>query len=157
MANYRRLRPEVPSPDACTVYGQLCVWARDTATPQVSYLGYPLLLSPAERRLLLCLLRAVETGQVAASVETLSAALCEAEGPMPAASDTDADPFPWCAEDVDEVGPDDAPESVGRETVPDASEVLIYVKRINRKAREIGGRYLIIRDRHKGYRLNPRM
>ncbi len=124
MANYRHPAPEAAGPDSCLILDQLCVWDRDFADCRIQYLGYPLLLSPAERCILLCLLSAMEAGRIGVDTDGLSAAL-----PTPDTAATDAPP----------------------------SAVSVYIRRINRKARDIGGRDLIVRDRHRGWRLNPRM
>ncbi len=118
MANYRHSVPVAPTPDACLIADQLCVWGRGTEECRIQYLGYPLLLSPTERHILLCLLSAMEDGRIGADAAAL----------LPGAAETGS-----------------------------SAEVSVYIRRINRKARDIGGRDLIVRDRHRGYRLNPRM
>ncbi len=55
MANYRRPTPKVDPPDVCTVIDELCITGNDPDTCTAVYMGYPLLLSPAEMRLLLAL------------------------------------------------------------------------------------------------------
>ena len=52
MANYRRTPQKIAPPEACLLVDQLCIWGHDPETCKVSYAGYPLLLSPAEARLL---------------------------------------------------------------------------------------------------------
>ena len=52
MANYRRTPQKIAPPETCLLVDQLCIWGHDPETCKVSYAGYPLLLSPAEARLL---------------------------------------------------------------------------------------------------------
>ena len=52
MANYRRTPQKIAPPETCLLVDQLCIWGHDPETCTVSYAGYPLLLSPAEARLL---------------------------------------------------------------------------------------------------------
>ena len=52
MANYRRTPQKPTPPETCLLVDQLCIWGHDPETCKVSYAGYPLLLSPAEARLL---------------------------------------------------------------------------------------------------------
>ncbi len=56
MANYRHPTPKTEPPAVCTVLDELCIAGTDPANCTVTYMGYPLLLSPAETRLLLALL-----------------------------------------------------------------------------------------------------
>ncbi len=129
MANYRHPALVPPPPDACVILDQLCVWGTDPAADgRIDYLGYPLLLSPAERLVLLCFLRAAEAGLASVDADILTDALTKA-GDIP---DESAD-------------------------APSTSAVSVYIGRINRKARDIGGRNLILHDRRRGYRLNPYM
>ena len=52
MANYRRTPQKPTPPETCLLVDQLCIWGHDPETCTVGYAGYPLLLSPAEARLL---------------------------------------------------------------------------------------------------------
>ena len=58
MANYRRTPQKIAPPETCLLVDQLCIWGNDPETCKVSYAGYPLLLSPAEARLLWALVLA---------------------------------------------------------------------------------------------------
>ncbi len=116
-------------PAVLRIYGHLSVYGQAPDTCQVRYVGYPLLLSPCETQILLRLLDAPERDRGCVEV-------CELEA---------------CLSGYDAV-PDGESEDDNR-----PSEARTFIRRINRKAREIGGRDLIVRDRHRGYRLNPHM
>lgn len=62
MANYRRPVSKPAPPETCLMVDELCIWGTDPDTCSVSYMGYPLLLSPAETRLLLALVSAATDG-----------------------------------------------------------------------------------------------
>ncbi len=112
----------------CMTVSHLQWLGDDPATAEVIYLGYPLLLSASERRILFCFLHALDEGEPCVSSEVLAAAL-------PAS---------------DRASTEDA-------TADRAAQVHVYLRRINQKAEDIGGRKLILRDRHRGYRLNLNM
>ncbi len=100
--------------------GQLCLRGEEE---DITYLGYPLLLSPDERRLLAHLCSAVAGRENYAALHTPTDTLRAALADDPAAP-------------------------------PSADHISVLVARINRKARDIGGRRLIIGAHHKGYCLN---
>ena len=108
MANYRKTAAVAPPPDTCLSLDWLSIAGRDPETCSVTLLGYPLLLSPAEARILWQTVLLV----------------ADPLGDSPAATDA---------------------------TVRSA------VKRINEKARSLGGRDLLLADGRGSYRLNPYM
>ena len=98
-----------------TAIGHLSVTEEEGTAPRILYLGYALLLSPAEAEILLTVLKA-EGGEAPSAFALASL--------------------------------------IGSE---DPEEVSVLVNRINRKARAIGGRKLIVGVSHKGYRVDPYM
>ncbi len=110
--------------DSAIFFEHLVILGRHPGVGGVSYLGYPLRLSPSEYRILLCLVDALSNGDRGVGTERLLTALDSEEA---------------------------------SETSIDATQVAVYIRRINQKAAGIGGRKLIVRDRHLGYRLNPYM
>ncbi len=120
----RHIRNADPTGSAVCITVSHLQWFGDgPTTAEVIYLGYPLHLSVAERRILFCLLHALGEGRTCVSTEELEAAL--ADGKTASAGDRAS-----------------------------ASGIGVYLARINDKARDIGDRDLILRDRHRGYRLN---
>ena len=64
MANYRRTPQKIAPPETCLLLDRLCIWGHDPEACSVSYMGYPLLLSLAEARLLWALVSAAHTEEL---------------------------------------------------------------------------------------------
>ena len=137
-----------PQGERIECYGPLTRRVSPDGEERLIYLGYPLRLSPDESRLLRVLL--IPDGhptdaQGYRSVSTVLAALrasTTAEHPL-----TDEERLAIFF-GQDSVCPD-MPYSPG--------QIANLVCRINRKARAIGGRPLILGKSHHGYRVNPYM
>ncbi len=127
MANYRHPVPPAPSPDFCMIVDHLCVWGEAAPDP-TGRCRVDYLGYP------LCL---------SPDEQCILLALCRA------------------AEDgrvgMDATALAAAVETAATAETADTAAVAVYIKRINGKAREIGGRDLIVRDRHRGWRLNGYM
>lgn len=119
--------------------------ANPAAQVHFRYLGYPLFLSPTEGRLLLALLQYTRTHTHDGIPSNPS------EEESSSAHPVYLSPALW--------GNTGRPEkSPGHPDVAlPPSQIAIYVGRINRKAKAIGCRPLILSHKGKGYCLNPYM
>ena len=107
--------------------------------PAVYFLGYPLLLSPTELRILQELIRHFEVAPSAFVPTDVLRAVCSHETPP--------EEFPLRGKDDPPLPP----------TPCSAPQIAVLVGRINKKATAIGGRHLIEGRSHRGYRLNRYM
>jgi hypothetical protein len=136
------------APAAITRYGHLTVEIQSDSRPALTYLGYPLHLSPDEFRLLRVLLTSPDSPT-------------DPQGYVPATEVLNA-----MRKDIvtEHDLTDEAMSSIffGESTHPSripysVEQIANLATRINRKATAIGGRKLILGKSHHGYRLNPYM
>ncbi len=142
-----------PTPISVTLYGHLTVKTFEDNRTAVTYLGYPLHLSPDEFRLLHTLLtqppdQADSQGYfpVQTILESMRSSVAE-EHPM-----TDEERLAIFFSGNKTVHHEFSP----REPYS-VEQIAILASRINKKSAAIGGRKLIPGKSHHGYRINPYM
>ena len=130
------------------LYGHLTIKVFAHGFPAITYLGYPLHLSPDECRLLHVLLTHPASGSDPQGYFPVAAVISALQGAVALASPMNGE----------ERQPLLFSDTTAHPRVSDSAEQIAnLVARINRKAAAIGARRLILGKSHHGYRLNPYM